>query len=348
MQGLRRRGRGKARIRATAEKAWRRRGREVVVEERGGVEKVGRKDGGGGGVVEEEEEERRGNVDNDGDDDGGRGTTTTTTEDVLDDDYAFFILGYSVVMTDAGAGLYPGPYFPSSQPRNITVHQDSNAYLPCTVMQLGDKSVSWVRHEDADILTVGRYTFVKDERLTVHHSPDTHTWTLVIKFVQERDAGTYECQVSTEPKMALLVHLNVIVPKVEVVGAEEKYVQLGSKARLQCTVSSTVQLPDYIFWYHRDHRLLDFHQPRLNISLARRGGQGSEMSVTSTLTITNARVADGGNYTCLPSNLHPATALLHVITDKHPEAMHTGTGRVAPPSLPAWVLLLLLLLMLLV
>lgn len=67
-----------------------------------------------------------------------------------------------------------------------------------------------MRHEDADILTVGRYTFVKDERLSVHHSPDTHTWTLVIKFVQERDAGTYECQVSTEPKMALLVHLNVI------------------------------------------------------------------------------------------------------------------------------------------
>ncbi|KAK4294305.1 hypothetical protein Pmani_033058 [Petrolisthes manimaculis] len=137
--------------------------------------------------------------------------------------------------------------------------------------------------------------------------------------------------------MALLVYLNVIVPQVEVVGAEDKYVQLGSTARLQCKVSSMVQLPDYIFWYHREYRLLDMDHGRINISQARRGGEGSEMSVTSTLTITDARVTDGGNYTCLPSNLHPATARLHVITDEHPEAMHTGgTGVVvvvAGPSL---------------
>ncbi|ROT68262.1 putative limbic system-associated membrane protein precursor, partial [Penaeus vannamei] len=110
----------------------------------------------------------------------------------------------------AGTGLYMGPYFPSPQPRNITVHQDTVAYLPCTVSQLGDKSVSWVRQRDADILTVDRYTFVRDDRLTVHFTPDTGTWTLVIKYVQERDAGTYECQISTEPKMSMLVHLNVI------------------------------------------------------------------------------------------------------------------------------------------
>ncbi|KAK3857244.1 hypothetical protein Pcinc_036490 [Petrolisthes cinctipes] len=256
-----------------------------------------------------------------------------------------FILGYGgVVRCRGGAGLYPGPYFPNSQPRNVTVHQDTTAYLTCTVMQLGDKAVSWVRHGDADILTVGPYTFVRDERLTVHHAPDTHTWTLVIRFVQERDAGTYECQVSTEPKMALLVYLNVIVPQVEVVGAEDKYVQLGSTARLQCKVSSMVQLPDYIFWYHREHRLLDMDHGRINISQARRGGEGSEMSVTSTLTITDARVTDAGNYTCLPSNLHPATARLHVITDEHPEAMHTGTGVVVVvgPSLLLMVTTLLM------
>ncbi|KAK3856307.1 hypothetical protein Pcinc_037363 [Petrolisthes cinctipes] len=113
-------------------------------------------------------------------------------------------------------------------------------------------------------------------------------------------------------------------------GSRGKYVQLGSKARLQCTVSSTVQLPDYIFWYHRDHRLLDFHQPRLNISLARRGGQGSEMSVTSTLTITNARVADGGNYTCL---LLTYTQPRHSFTSLRisiPKPCTRGQGELAP------------------
>ena len=70
--------------------------------------------------------------------------------------------------------------------------------------------VSWVKAKDADsdILTVGKYTFVNDERFSVFLSTDT--WTLVIKYVQARDSGVYECQISTEPKMALMFRLNVI------------------------------------------------------------------------------------------------------------------------------------------
>ncbi|XP_069180517.1 junctional adhesion molecule-like isoform X2 [Procambarus clarkii] len=249
------------------------------------------------------------------------------------------ILEYMVGEAGAGTGLYMGPYFSSPQPLNITVHQDTVAYLPCTVSQLGDKSVSWVRQRDADILTVDRYTFVRDERLTVHFTPDTGTWTLVIKYVQERDAGTYECQISTEPKMSMLVHLNVIVPEVEVSGAADKYVRSGSTARLECKVSSTVQLPDYIFWYHSGKRLLEYDNPRVKFRVSRRGGQGSEMSVTSTLVISSASPSDAGNYTCLPSNLHPATTLLHVLNDEHPAAMHTGGATTTEPP-PAWGVLL--------
>ncbi|XP_069180524.1 inactive tyrosine-protein kinase 7-like isoform X2 [Procambarus clarkii] len=255
----------------------------------------------------------------------------------------FLIIGYMVGRAGSGTGLYMGPYYPSPQPLNITVHQDTVAYLPCTVNQLGDKSVSWVRQRDADILTVDRYTFVRDERLTVHFTPDTGTWTLVIKYVQERDAGTYECQISTEPKMSLLVHLNVIVPQVEVSGAADKYVRSGSTARLECKVSSAVQLPDYIFWYHSGERLLEYDNPRVKFRVSRRGGQGSEMSVTSTLVISSARPSDAGNYTCLPSNLHPATTLLHVLNDEHPAAMHTGGAKTTEPP-PSWGVLLVVVL----
>nr|XP_045619227.1 uncharacterized protein LOC123771027 isoform X2 [Procambarus clarkii] len=257
--------------------------------------------------------------------------------------FVVLILGNMVGQAGAGTGLYMGPYFPSPQPLNITVHLDTVAYLPCTVNQLGDKSVSWVRRRDADILTVDRYTFVRDDRLTVHFTPDTGTWTLVIKYVQERDAGTYECQISTEPKMSMLVHLNVIVPQVEVSGAADKYVRSGSTARLECKVSSTVQLPDYIFWYHSGERLLEYNNPRVKFTVSRRGGQGSEMSVTSTLVISTARPSDAGNYTCLPSNLHPATTLLHVLNDEHPAAMHTGGATTTEPP-PAWGVLLALVL----
>lgn len=38
----------------------------------------------------------------------------------------------------------------------------------------------------------------------------TDTWTLQVKYVQPRDAGQYECQVSTEPKMSHFITLNVV------------------------------------------------------------------------------------------------------------------------------------------
>lgn len=108
----------------------------------------------------------------------------------------------------------------------------------------------------------------------------------------------------------------VSVPQVEVVGDTEKYVRRGSTARLECRVSSTVQLPDYIFWYHSGKRLLEHENARLAISATRAGddiNKSGEMSVTSVLVILHARLIDAGNYTCLPSNLPNSTLRLHVL-----------------------------------
>jgi len=70
--------------------------------------------------------------------------------------------------------------------------------------------VSWIRKRDAHILTVDRYTFIADERFQAFLVESTDTWTLQVKYVQARDAGQYECQVSTEPKMSTFITLNVV------------------------------------------------------------------------------------------------------------------------------------------
>lgn len=49
--------------------------------------------------------------------------------------------------------------------------------------------VSWVRHRDIHLLTVGRYTYTSDQRFEAIHSPHTEEWTLRIRYAQRKDSG---------------------------------------------------------------------------------------------------------------------------------------------------------------
>lgn len=70
--------------------------------------------------------------------------------------------------------------------------------------------VSWVRQKDLHIISAGPYVYTTDERFQPKHKEDSEEWFLEIKYVQQEDAGTYECQISTEPKKSLPFYLNVI------------------------------------------------------------------------------------------------------------------------------------------
>lgn len=67
-----------------------------------------------------------------------------------------------------------------------------------------------MRHRDIHVLTVNTYTYTSDQRFQTAHHKDTDEWTLQIKYVQERDKGQYECQVSTQPVKSYIVSLNVV------------------------------------------------------------------------------------------------------------------------------------------
>lgn len=64
--------------------------------------------------------------------------------------------------------------------------------------------ISWVRRRDWHILTSGMFTYTNDERFTVLHAEGSDDWTLQIKYVQKRDNGTYECQVSVKQLVGLV------------------------------------------------------------------------------------------------------------------------------------------------
>ena len=75
------------------------------------------------------------------------------------------------------------------------------------------EQVSWIRHRDVHILTVGRYNYASDQRFSIVRPRPSEDWTLQIKFSQARDSGLYECQVSTQPHRSQFVQLNVVGKK---------------------------------------------------------------------------------------------------------------------------------------
>ncbi|XP_018012301.1 uncharacterized protein LOC108669470 [Hyalella azteca] len=94
-------------------------------------------------------------------------------------------------------------------PDEVTATIGGNAFLPCAVQHLGDRTVTWMRQQDLHILTAGPLTFSADERFRVLHPEDSDDWTLHIKMVTPKDAGLYECQVNSDPKISREVTLTV-------------------------------------------------------------------------------------------------------------------------------------------
>ncbi|CAG9815364.1 unnamed protein product [Phaedon cochleariae] len=72
------------------------------------------------------------------------------------------------------------------------------------------EKVSWVRHRDIHLLTVGRYTYTSDQRFEAVHTPHTEEWTLRLRYPQKKDSGIYECQISTTPPIGHFVFLSIV------------------------------------------------------------------------------------------------------------------------------------------
>ncbi|XP_030374315.1 hemicentin-2 [Scaptodrosophila lebanonensis] len=218
------------------------------------------------------------------------------------------------------------PYLDGYATSNVTTQIGTHAYLPCRVKQLGNKSVSWIRLRDGHILTVDRAVFIADQRFLALKQPDKY-WTLQIKYVQARDAGAYECQVSTEPKVSARVQLQVVVPRTEILGEPDRYVKAGSNVVLRCIVRGALEPPTFIMWYHGAEQLAADsrrHRTQLDPNLPEANGDGQ--STIGSLIIESAKKRDTGNYTCSPSNSPSATVTLNIINGESSASAVTSSA----------------------
>ncbi|XP_066590731.1 opioid-binding protein/cell adhesion molecule-like [Prorops nasuta] len=235
------------------------------------------------------------------------------------------------------------PYFDHSASKNVTALLGKTTYLNCRVKNLGNKTmtlqVSWVRHRDIHLLTIGRYTYTNDQRFRAIHNVHTDDWTLQIKYPQHRDSGIYECQVSTTPHMSHFVHLNVIEPQTEILGSPDLYINRGSTINITCLVLQSPEPPAYIYWNHND-AIISYDSNRGGISVVTEKGA---TSTTSFLLVQDAKPIDSGRYGCNPSNAQPKSVFVHVLNGEYPAAMQHG-GQAKQPRLYSLLLCLCLLL----
>ncbi|TGZ49820.1 Neurotrimin-like protein [Temnothorax longispinosus] len=135
-----------------------------------------------------------------------------------------------------------GPHFDISMQSNFTGLVGKTVHLVCKVKNLGNRTVSWVRHRDIHLLTVGRYTYTSDQRFEALHSPHTEDWTLRIRYPQRKDSGIYECQISTTPPIGHPVYLTIVInfdsPRGGISLVTEKGPETTSRLMIQKAVPS--------------------------------------------------------------------------------------------------------------
>ncbi|KAL7742913.1 hypothetical protein ACLKA6_016268 [Drosophila palustris] len=222
-----------------------------------------------------------------------------------------------------------GPTFDTSIASNITGLVGKMVKLTCRVKNLGNRTVSWVRHRDIHLLTVGRYTYTSDQRFEAMHSPHAEDWTLRIRYAQRKDSGIYECQISTTPPIGHSVYLNIVEPITEIIGGPEMHINKGSTINLTCIVKFAPEPPPTVIWSH-NRQVINFDSPRGGISLVTEKG----VLTTSRLLVQKAIQQDSGLYTCTPSNANPTSVRVHIVDGEHPAAMHHGkSASLQPPEL---------------
>ncbi|KAI8423497.1 hypothetical protein MSG28_012610, partial [Choristoneura fumiferana] len=202
----------------------------------------------------------------------------------------------------------PEKFFATENNTVVTSQTGSTALLPCVIRNIGDGIISWIRRKDYHLLTVGLTTYSSDQRFQAIH----------LQHSEKRDAGVYECQVSSHPPTSIFLRLDVVEARAQISGPTEKYLKPGSTLRLQCAVVQTTEAPAFVFWYHNS-RMINYDAER-GINVTTDAAQR-----VSDLLIPAASAIHAGNYTCVPNNAVPASIYVHIFNGENPAAMQSSS-----------------------
>eukprot|EP00093_Oithona_nana_P005425 05425.XXX_213294_184966_1 [CDS] Oithona nana genome sequencing. len=200
------------------------------------------------------------------------------------------------------------PYFDLNHSGDVTAVLGKTALLNCRVKNIGNKTVSWLRHDDTHLLTIGRLTYTSDMRFKAIHKLYSEDYLLQIKPTTHRDSGKYACQISTTPPNSHIVTLNIAEPKTAILGGPDIHLKEGSTMNLTCIITDSPEPPSYIFWRH-DDAIISYDSPRGGVSVITEKGDVT----ASFLVVQHAKPSDSGTYSCAPSLGDQVAVNVHVL-----------------------------------
>ncbi|XP_041365558.1 zwei Ig domain protein zig-8-like [Gigantopelta aegis] len=217
------------------------------------------------------------------------------------------------------------PYF-NLRPTNLTFHRGDTAILYCSIEHLGTKTVIWRRASDPNPLSIGNLIYVPDSRYSVKHVKEEHEWNLVIKNVNPKDEGIYECQISSRAKLIqhVLVRVNDLNPTVKkaIFVSGTKFVEKGDPIHVVCNASGSDDPPSDLVWFKDGIKITpDAHQ---KITIDKFKFHPTK-TLVSVLDLKHSTMHDAGTYVCRSSNSDITSIKVHVLNAGTQNVKRTST-----------------------
>ncbi|XP_060605632.1 lachesin-like [Ruditapes philippinarum] len=207
-------------------------------------------------------------------------------------------IGYKTVSGSKVKSPAQLPSFKDTQ-SSYTFPEGALAVLYCSIQNLGARTVVWRKATYPNPLTVGKMTYVPDDRYQVHHIPDKEEWNLLIKDIQHNDSGIYECQISTKEKyIRKLIRVIVVdrpYAKRDIVITGRQKMKKGETLLLSCKATGGKSAPDDLDWIKGNRKLISDKSGRINIT---KHISYVTNTIISNLTIKQAVANDAGTYEC--------------------------------------------------
>jgi len=219
-------------------------------------------------------------------------------------------------------GSLSGPYFVEGPPKTVIGIKGKTSNIACSIKNLGNMTVSWIRHHGTHLLTTGMFRYTPDERFSTLHKPSSENWVLEIRDTLMEDEGVYECQISTTPVRSLQFNLKVVDSYTTIPGSKVRHVDVGSVLNITCLVVNYPLKLDYIIFYHNDKQINMDTGP---YKMSNTWKDADSDNYTSHVVVKSSTVQQSGNYHCAANPGQSQDITVHVHHGENPAGLQLNS-----------------------